>query len=71
MQGGDLYVTMMDLQDKCFTEQQTVFIAAELALALCHLHELDIAFRDLKPENVLVKENGYLKLTDFGFVKRV
>lgn len=47
MQGGDLYVTMQQRPEKQFTEAEARFIAAELCLALCHLHSLDIAFRDL------------------------
>ena len=69
MQGGDLYVTMQARQEKKFTEAETQFIAAELCLALCHLHELDIAFRDLKPENVLFDLEGHVRLIDFGLAK--
>ena len=69
MQGGDLYVTMMDRPEKCFTEPETQFVVAEIAVALCHLHDLDIAFRDLKPENVLFDTEGHIRLIDFGLAK--
>ena len=35
------------------------------------MHGMNIIYRDLKPENLLVSADGYLKLTDFGFAKVV
>jgi serine/threonine protein kinase len=35
-------------------------------LAFNHLHSKNVLYRDLKPENVLVDQDGYLKITDFG-----
>ena len=44
--------------------------AAEIVLALDHVHAHKVIFRDLKPENVMVGVDGHLKLTDFGMSKR-
>jgi serine/threonine-protein kinase OXI1 len=41
------------------------FYAAELVLALEHLHGLGVVYRDLKPENVLIKDLGHIMLVDF------
>ena len=36
-----------------------------------HLHAKDIIYRDLKPENILLDSSGYLKITDYGFAKKI
>ncbi len=39
--------------------------------AFAYMHKLDIIYRDLKPENLVLDTQGYLKVTDFGFAKEV
>ena len=70
MHGGDLYVTAQGRPEKCYTEEESLFIVAEITMALGHLHEREIVFRDLKPENVLFDTTGHMRLTDFGLAKR-
>ncbi|CAO3627726.1 unnamed protein product [Cunninghamella echinulata] len=67
--GGELF-TLLRKQKK-FTEEATRFYAAEVILALEYLHENEIIYRDLKPENILLDRKGHIKLTDFGFAKKV
>lgn len=54
-----------------FTNETTKLVAAEIILALQYLHNQDIIYRDIKPENLLVDHHGHLKLTDFGFAKHI
>ncbi|KAG8385235.1 hypothetical protein BUALT_Bualt03G0021000 [Buddleja alternifolia] len=56
--GGDLH----SLRHK---QPQKRFYAAEVLVALEYLHMLGIIYRDLKPENVLVRSDGHIMLTDF------
>ena len=67
--GGELF---SHLRKKVrFTENETRIYAAELILALDHLHQMGFIYRDIKPENVLLDSDGHLKITDFGLSKAV
>ena len=57
------------LFEKRFSEPRAKFYICEVLLALEDLHQRDIIFRDLKPDNVVLDEEGHCKLTDFGLSK--
>ncbi|KAJ0400004.1 hypothetical protein ATCC90586_004801 [Pythium insidiosum] len=65
--GGDLFFHLS--RCGCFPEAMAKFYAAEIVLALMHLHEQGIIYRDLKPENIMLDVDGHVKLADFGLAK--
>eukprot|EP00045_Choanoeca_perplexa_P015404 m.193183 g.193183 ORF g.193183 m.193183 type:complete len:380 (+) comp16975_c1_seq2:145-1284(+) len=69
--GGEMFTHIQKQRKRRFTEEQTRFFSAETTLAFEYLHNLDIVFRDLKPENMLIDHRGHVRVTDFGFAKRV
>lgn len=67
--GGELF-TVLDKFGRLPLELAR-FYAASLTLVLAYMHANNFVYRDLKPENVLIDTQGYVKLCDFGFTKRV
>ena len=64
LQGGDL---RFHLKERGRMSEQTArFYSAQMVLGLEELHRKNIVYRDLKPENVLLDEQGHLRITDFG-----
>ncbi|ERN14383.1 serine/threonine-protein kinase WAG2 [Amborella trichopoda] len=63
--GGDLHRLRARQPGGRFGINAVRFYAAEVLVALEYLHALGIVYRDLKPENVLLRENGHIMLSDF------
>ncbi|KAH6795862.1 hypothetical protein C2S51_036848 [Perilla frutescens var. frutescens] len=68
--GGDLHTLRQRQPGKYFSEQAAKFYVAEVLLSLEYLHMLGIVYRDLKPENVLVRDDGHIMLSDFDLSLR-
>ncbi|KAL6051712.1 putative Proliferation-associated serine/threonine protein kinase [Balamuthia mandrillaris] len=67
--GGDMFFHLR--KHHRFSQKATQLFAAEILLALEHLHSFGIIYRDLKPENVLFDREGHVCLTDFGISKKL
>ncbi len=65
--GKDLFDTIREIG--LLSKYQNQFYSASLFLTLNFLHTKKIIFRDIKPENIMVCKNGYIKLIDFGAAK--
>ncbi|KAM6138257.1 cGMP-dependent protein kinase 1-like [Phoenicopterus ruber ruber] len=68
-QGGELWTKLREL--RYFEEPLAVFCCACVVEGLEYLHAHGIVYRDLKPENLMLDQRGYIKLVDFGFAKEL
>ncbi len=69
VQGGELFTYLRSVGK--FISTQACFYAAQVTMMFEYNHSFNVIYRDLKPENLLIDKDGYLKLTDFGFAKIV
>lgn len=65
--GGELCKRLRE--EKKFPEPWGRFYSASVLFAFCHMHAMKIAYRDLKPENLVMDSVGYVKVVDFGLAK--
>jgi len=67
--GGELFSVLRE--KTLFDEDTSRFYSGHVVLAFEYMHSLNFVYRDLKPENLLLDEHGFLKVTDFGFAKDI
>jgi serine/threonine protein kinase len=65
--GGDLMGLL--IKKDILTERDARFYMSELACAINYVHEMGFVHRDLKPDNVLISNDGHIRLSDFGLAK--
>ena len=69
VKGKDLFDVIRDIG--LLNKYQTQFYSCSLFVIINYLHSHKFIYRDIKPENIVVEENGYIKLIDFGAAKKI
>ena len=69
LQGGEVFTHLRNKGK--LSEQAARFYAATVVYAFTTIHSQKIAYRDLKPENLVMDSNGFVKLVDFGLAKQL
>lgn len=69
VRGGEFFCHLR--QRGHFQNKDAMFYTASVGSVFAYLHSLDVVYRDLKPENLLLDHEGFLKVVDFGFAKYI
>ena len=67
IKGKELFDVLIEIG--VVSKFQTQFYIGSMMLAVKYLHERKFIYRDIKPENIMILTNGYMKLIDFGTAK--
>ncbi|CAF1047577.1 unnamed protein product [Adineta ricciae] len=64
-------ITLLQLlrRFRWFEESVVAFYSAQIVLAFEYFHELNLIYRNLKLETILLTDHGYIKLSDFAFTR--
>lgn len=77
MNGGDLKYHIYNIGydgkgvDKGIEMKRIIHYTAQITTGILHLHQMDIVYRDMKPENVLLDSQGQCRLSDLGLAIEV
>uniref|UniRef100_A0A667YFW6 G protein-coupled receptor kinase n=1 Tax=Myripristis murdjan TaxID=586833 RepID=A0A667YFW6_9TELE len=66
MTGGDLKFHIYELGPRGMRMERVIYYTAQITTGILHLHSMDIVYRDMKPENVLLDSQGQCRLSDLG-----
>uniref|UniRef100_A0A8D3DXL0 cGMP-dependent protein kinase n=1 Tax=Scophthalmus maximus TaxID=52904 RepID=A0A8D3DXL0_SCOMX len=67
--GGEIWSLLRDRGS--FDDATARFCVGCVTEAFDYLHRKGVLYRDLKPENLMLDTEGYIKLVDFGFAKKI
>ncbi|XP_061492882.1 rhodopsin kinase GRK7 [Rhineura floridana] len=71
MNGGDLKYHIYNVGERGLEMDRITFYSAQITCGMLHLHSIKIVYRDMKPENVLLDDNGHCRLSDLGMAVEV
>ncbi|XP_067219069.1 rhodopsin kinase grk7a [Chanodichthys erythropterus] len=71
MNGGDLKYHIYNIGEKGIEMDRIIYYTAQITTGILQLHAMDIVYRDMKPENVLLDSQGQCRLSDLGLAVEI
>ncbi|XP_041125896.1 rhodopsin kinase grk7-a-like [Polyodon spathula] len=71
MNGGDLKYHIYNIGERGIEMNRAIYYTAQITCGILHLHSINIVYRDMKPENVLLDDNGQCMLSDLGLAVEI